>query len=76
MSKATYYLNSGPNGRYVEVTMEEFVAAESAAGFHPKPGTPIGRPATGGFSGANGVNGKVFYTLSMGSKFKETEVKK
>lgn len=74
-NKSTYYLNSGPNGRYQEVTMEEFVRAERAAGFHPKDGMPIGKPATGGFSGG-GVHGKIIYTLDMsnvGFKAKETK---
>ena len=75
-TRATYYLNSGPNGRYEEVTMEEFVTAERAAGFHPKDNTQIGKPATGGFRGGNGVNGKIFYKISLGSKFNAKEIKK
>lgn len=75
-SKATYYLNKGPNGRYEEVTMDEFVQAERAAGFHPKAGTPIGKPATGGFIGSNGVNGKVFYKIDLTGSFKAKEMKR
>lgn len=75
-NKSTYYLNTGPNGRYQEVTMEEFVRAERAAGFHPKDGMPIGKPATGGFGVSGGVCGKVIYKLDMsnvGFKAKETK---
>lgn len=75
-NKTTYYLNTGPNGRYEEVTMEAFVIAERAAGFHPKADTPKGQPATGGFIGGNGVNGKIIYKINLGAAFKATEVKK
>ncbi len=71
-----YYLNTGPNGRYQEVTLEEYVAAERAAGFHPKDGLPVGKPATGGFTGGNGVNGKILSKVNLKPAFKAKEIKR
>lgn len=42
-----------------EVTLEQWVKAERAAGFWPK-GEDRGQPATGGF-GARGVRGRIEY---------------
>ena len=54
-----YFLKSSWQEEYTEVTEKEFVRAEGAAGFHPKPGlVPV---ATGGFSSGN-ISGKVEYT--------------
>lgn len=57
--RALYFLQSG-DGPEVEVTMEEFVAAERRAGFY----NTMGRqdlPATAGFSDGNGTSGHVIY---------------
>lgn len=61
--KATFYLKDGPGKPWREVTETEYVAAERAAGFQPKPEMPDGTHATGSFSIADGVSGKVRYDL-------------
>lgn len=53
-----YYLKGSWETEYTEVTQEEFIRAERAAGFHPKYG--CGPCATGGFSSGS-VSGKVEY---------------
>jgi hypothetical protein len=58
MDETLYFLQYG-DGPVTEVTMEEFVQAERAAGFHNTMGEPD-RPATAGFSGGN-VRGTVRY---------------
>ena len=50
-----YYLKADFQKDKQEVTKEEFIQAERAAGFRPKYGDGI---ATGGFSG-NGVSGYI-----------------
>ena len=63
--KKKYYLRlssySHPelDSEWKEVTQAEFVKAERAAGFHPKPG--CGPVATGGFGGSDGIEGKIRY---------------
>ena len=52
-----YYLKADFQKEYQEVTKEEFIQAERAAGFNPKYGDGL---ATGGFSG-NGVSGSIKY---------------
>ena len=52
-----YYLKADFQKEAQEVTKEEFITAERAAGFRPKYGDGL---ATGGFSG-NGVNGSIKY---------------
>ncbi|AXG66273.1 hypothetical protein SEA_ANNADREAMY_188 [Streptomyces phage Annadreamy] len=48
-----YYLNeTDDDDNWVEVTKEEFVRAERAAGFHNTMGRPD-EPATGGFSSSS-----------------------
>ncbi len=56
--KVEYYL-SHPQLGEKEVTKEEFIKAERAAGFYPKSGNP-NDCATGGFGG-NGLSGSVRY---------------
>jgi len=54
-----YYLGiTGHPESMVEVTQEEFILAERAAGFRPKHG--CGPVATGGF-GSGGIQGSVRY---------------
>jgi len=58
MSEEKYYLKADFQNEYQEVTKEEFIQAERAAGFRPKYGDGL---ATGGFLG-NGVSGSIKYT--------------
>jgi hypothetical protein len=51
-----YYLKADHQTEWQEVSQEQFVTAESNAGFRPKPG--CGPVATGGFSGS-GMRGRV-----------------
>jgi len=53
-----YYLKAGWQKEYEEVTEVQYIEAERAAGFFPKPG--CGPIATGGFSRGS-VSGKVEY---------------
>jgi len=55
---ARYYLKTDWQNDWVEVSLEEFVKAERAAGFCNKAGGPT---ATGGFSSGS-VTGRVTYT--------------
>ncbi len=50
-----YFLKGDWEEDWKEVTKEEFINAERAAGFRPKSGDGV---ATGGFGG-NGVSGRV-----------------
>ena len=52
-----YFLKADWQNEYQEVTEEQFITAERAAGFRPKYGDGV---ATGGFSG-RGVSGRVEY---------------
>jgi hypothetical protein len=54
----TYYVALG-DGPMRQVSKDEYVAAERAAGFYPKSRTE-GQVATAGFGG-NGISGKVVY---------------
>ena len=53
-----YFLQGEWQDEWGEATQQQFVAAERAAGFHPKAG--CGPVATGGFSGG-GVRGRIEY---------------
>jgi len=55
MSEEYSYFLEHPVFGSKEVTKEEWISAERAAGFHPKFGDG---PATGGFSG-NGMSGSI-----------------
>ena len=55
MERYKYFLKADFQSEYQEVTKEEFIAAERAAGFRPKSGDGI---ATSGFSGS-GVSGSI-----------------
>jgi len=58
-----YFLSfDGVEGSEKEVTKEQFMKAERAAGFHSKFGD--NHVATGGF-GAGGIRGRVEYTCSQ-----------
>lgn len=54
-----FFLKAAWQDREVEVTKEQFVAAERNAGFRPK-GEDRGQPATAGF-GNGSVSGRVVY---------------
>lgn len=56
-----YYFLSHPLLGEKQVTKEEFIAAERAAGFHSKAGP--GHCATGGFGGLSSLSGRVGNTL-------------
>ena len=57
MDKEHYWLKADW-GSWTEVTQAQFVAAERAAGFRPKPG--LGPVATGGFSSGS-IHGAIRY---------------
>lgn len=59
MSDYKYYLKSDWQEDYAEVTKEQFIKAERAAGFYPKCSS-TDKCATGGFSSGS-VSGKVEY---------------
>jgi len=56
MSTYKYFLKADWQEEYTEVTREQFIAAERAAGFRPKGGGD--ELATGGFSAGN-ISGKI-----------------
>jgi hypothetical protein len=58
MMNERYYLKADHQTEWQEVTQEQFVNAEQAAGFRPKDG--CGPVATGGFTG-RGMRGRVEY---------------
>ena len=58
MDKEHYYLKPDYQTEWNEVSREQFIAAEQAAGFRSKFGPS--HPATGGFSG-RGMRGRVEY---------------
>ena len=60
-----YFLKADWQKDYQEVTKEQFIAAERAAGFRSKLGPKA--VATGGFGG-NGVSGKVEYDTQPAAK--------
>lgn len=51
LSEHRFFLSAWFNPKWVEVSQDEWIAAERAAGFRPKPG--CGPLATGGFSSGN-----------------------
>lgn len=55
-----YYIKA--NDQKIEITQEQFISAERANGFHPKPG--CGPCATGGFSSSTGIMYSVEYDQS------------
>lgn len=55
---ARYFLQRKEPGPWKEVTKEEWVKEERRAGFYSTMGRPD-EPATGGFGGANGVDGRI-----------------
>ena len=63
-AKPRYFLKTGPQEDFQEVSVEDFCRAERAAGFRPKLSSLDPRywvtPATGGFSGS-GTKGEVRY---------------
>ena len=60
-----YYLKSAWQDHWEEVTQEQFIQAERAAGFYPKHG--CGSVATAGFSGGS-VMGMVVYGKPSNSR--------
>lgn len=60
-----YYLKASFQPDWVEVTKEEFIRAERAAGFRPKCASTdpqyMTTCATGGFSSSGGVSGRVCF---------------
>lgn len=60
-----YYLKSSINNEWLQVSKEEWIRAERAAGFRPKMASDNPRYmqvcATGGFSSSYGISGKVEY---------------
>ena len=56
------YLVTVPGKEECEVTKEEWCRYERQAGFHLGHGPDdITKPATGGFSGYNGITGRIVY---------------
>jgi hypothetical protein len=64
MREYKYYLKPDWQTEWTEVTKEEFVKAERAAGFRNTMGEP-NEPATSGFSG-HGMNGRKRYSPEDG----------
>jgi hypothetical protein len=61
-----YFLRLG--GPWREVSKEEFVTVEHGAGFRRKDGRSD-EPATGGFSGFSGAQGRIVYAVNTKDQY-------